>query len=84
MRFTLGTRALAAALLLCVAGCSHLHWPWHRAAPPPPGPVHELEVSGAAADSIARSRMISPRRSFDPDVNADANIRDALTFCPFR
>jgi hypothetical protein len=51
MRFTPGTRALAAALALCLAGCSHLHWPWHRTAPAPPGPVHELEVSGAAADT---------------------------------
>jgi hypothetical protein len=51
MRFRPGTSALAVALLACMAGCSHLHWPWHHAPAPPPGPVHELDVSGAAADT---------------------------------
>ncbi|HEV2287006.1 MAG TPA: hypothetical protein VGR80_13245 [Steroidobacteraceae bacterium] len=37
------------AALLILAGCSHLHWPWHRAAPPPPAAVHELGVSGSTA-----------------------------------
>ncbi len=49
MRSSAGRRGLscaAAVLLVSVAsGCSHM--PWHRAPPPPPVPVHELEVSGA-------------------------------------
>ena len=28
-----------------------MHWPWHRNPPPPPTPVHELDVTGAAADT---------------------------------
>ncbi len=43
-----GKRALESALTLCfaflAAGCSHM--PWHRAPPPPPLPVHEVELSG--------------------------------------
>ncbi len=50
-RLASGTTARAAALgaLLILGGCSHLHWPWHRAPPPPPPPVHALDVSGAAS-----------------------------------
>jgi len=46
-----GTMARAAALgaLLALGACSHLHWPWHRTPPPPPSPVHELDIEGAAA-----------------------------------
>ena len=36
--------ALLLALALLAAGCSHL--PWHRSPPPPPLPVHEVELSG--------------------------------------
>lgn len=56
-----GTVARAALLvaLLALGACSHLpqwahwphwspHWPWQHAPPPPPQPVHELDVSGAA------------------------------------
>ena len=31
------------ALAMLLAGCSHLHWPWHRKPPPPPPEVHELD-----------------------------------------
>ena len=50
-RLTGGITARAAALaaLLTLGACSHLHWPWHRQTPPPPQPVHELDISGAAA-----------------------------------
>jgi len=40
--------ALALALVL-IGGCSHLHWPWHRAPPAGPVPVHEVELTGAGA-----------------------------------
>lgn len=43
--------ALALALVL-TAGCSHLNWPWHHAPPPPPVPVHEVDLTGAAAGSF--------------------------------
>ena len=36
------------AVLLALGACSHLHWPWHKAPPVPPTPVHELTISGAA------------------------------------
>jgi hypothetical protein len=42
------------ALMLTAGGCSHvggMHWPWHHKPPPPPAPVHELDVTGAAADT---------------------------------
>jgi hypothetical protein len=42
-------RGITLAALLTLAGCSHLHWPWHRSAPPPPTPVHELDVSGSTS-----------------------------------
>jgi hypothetical protein len=43
-------RVSALALVLLTAGCSH--WPFHRQPPPPPAPVHELDIVGAAsADS---------------------------------
>lgn len=49
-----GTAAYALLLsaLLVAAGCSHLHWPWHRKAAPAPVPVHELDISGPAAGSF--------------------------------
>ena len=47
MRARRAARTGAATLLLLAAGCSHLHWPWHKAPPPPPPQVHELDVSGA-------------------------------------
>jgi hypothetical protein len=46
-------RAAAVTLLLLTAGCSHLsglHWPWRHPPPPAPGPVHELDISGDAAE----------------------------------
>jgi len=42
-------RGIMLAALLTLAGCSHLHWPWHHAPPPPPTAVHELEVSGSTS-----------------------------------
>ena len=36
-------------LALSTAGCSHLHWPWHHRTPPPPTPVHELDITSAGA-----------------------------------
>ena len=47
MRARRAARASVLALLLLAAGCSHLHWPWHKTPPPPPPVVHELDVSGA-------------------------------------
>ena len=53
-RLAAGITARAAALgaLLTLGACSHLHWPswhwpWHRAPPPAPVPVHVLDVSGS-------------------------------------
>lgn len=42
-------RGVTLAALLTLAGCSHLHWPWHRSPPPPPTPVHALELSGSTS-----------------------------------
>jgi len=43
-------RTAALAGLLAASACSHApHWPWHHAPPPPPAPVHELDISGPAA-----------------------------------
>ena len=45
-------RAGAAALVLLAAGCGHLpamHWPWHQRPAPAAAPVHELDISSAAA-----------------------------------
>lgn len=56
MKTKLATGAAAYTVLLsallAVSGCSHLHWPWHRKAPQAPTPVHELDITGAAADSF--------------------------------
>lgn len=56
MKTKLATASVAHAILLsavfAVSGCSHLHWPWHRRAPQAPAPVHELDITGAAADSF--------------------------------
>ena len=49
LRARRAARASVLALLLLVAGCSHLHWPWHKTPPPPPTPVHELDVAGAGS-----------------------------------
>jgi hypothetical protein len=49
------SRGAAAALVLLTAGCGHLsglRWPWHHPPPPPPAPVHELDITGAAADAF--------------------------------
>jgi hypothetical protein len=40
-------RGVTLVALLTLAGCSHLHWPWHRSPPPAPSPVHALEVTGS-------------------------------------
>ena len=40
----------ALALALLVGGCGR-HWPWHHSPPPPPTPVHELDITGPAADT---------------------------------
>lgn len=53
-------RLCAAALVLCVAaaGCGHLsapHWPWHQRSAPAPAAVHELDITGAAADAFPQS-----------------------------
>jgi hypothetical protein len=45
-------RAGAAALALLAAGCGHLpamHWPWQQRPAPAAAPVHELDISAAAA-----------------------------------
>jgi hypothetical protein len=31
------------AVAMSLAGCSHLHWPWHHKPAPPPPEVHELD-----------------------------------------
>jgi hypothetical protein len=41
-------RAATAAVVLIAGGCAHLHWPWQHAPAPPPQPVHELDIAGAA------------------------------------
>jgi hypothetical protein len=53
--------ACAAALVLAslVGGCSGYvltkpNWPWHHSPPPPPTPVHELDITGAAADTYSQ------------------------------
>jgi len=43
-------RLSVVVLALLATACSH--WPWHHRAPPAPQPVHELTISGAAADSF--------------------------------
>jgi hypothetical protein len=46
-------RALALGVLAAsVAGCSHLHWPWHKQPPPPPQSVHYLDVGGSGAAAV--------------------------------
>ncbi|HKF98656.1 MAG TPA: hypothetical protein VKB20_10390, partial [Steroidobacteraceae bacterium] len=40
------------ALVVGVAGCSHMHWPGHKPPPPPPKPVHYLEVGGADTAAV--------------------------------
>ncbi len=41
------TCASALALGLLAAGCAHM--PWHHAPPPPPVPVHEVELLGSVS-----------------------------------
>jgi hypothetical protein len=48
-----GLAAGVVALATLLAGCSHLHWPWHRKPPPPPPEVHELDETGDAGASAA-------------------------------
>jgi hypothetical protein len=38
-------------LMLSMAACSSLHWPWHHARPAAPGPVHEIDIAGAPPDT---------------------------------
>ena len=47
------------ALATLLAGCSHLHWPWHSKPPPPPPEVHELDESsdGGASASFPQYWM---------------------------
>jgi len=43
--------AAAVALMIVLAGCSHMpqpHWPWHRKPPAAPQEVHELTVAPVA------------------------------------
>jgi hypothetical protein len=49
--------AAALSLAISCAGCGQYvltkpHWPWQHSPPPPPAPVHELDISGGAADSF--------------------------------
>jgi hypothetical protein len=47
-------RAAAVVLLVSVAACGHLsapRWPWHHS-PAAPTPVHELDITGAGADTF--------------------------------
>ncbi|HEY0340531.1 MAG TPA: hypothetical protein VGC34_06990 [Steroidobacteraceae bacterium] len=57
VRYGLAAGTVALATLL--AGCSHLHWPWHRKPPPPPPQVHELDESsdGGASASFPQYWM---------------------------
>ncbi len=54
-----GKAAGALALATLLAGCSHLHWPFHRKPAPPPPEVHELDESseGGAAASFPQYWM---------------------------
>jgi hypothetical protein len=45
-------RSAVLVLALSLAGCSHLHWPWHKQPPAPPQAVHVLEVSGSNASAV--------------------------------
>jgi hypothetical protein len=45
-------RATVLAVALSAAGCGH--WPWHRAPPAAPVPVHELDVEGANATAFTQ------------------------------
>ena len=45
-------RATALALALSSVACGH--WPWHRAPPAAPTPVHELDIDGANAAAFAQ------------------------------
>jgi len=46
-------RALALGVLATgAAGCSHLHWPWHKQPRPAPQSVHYLDVSGTGASAV--------------------------------
>ncbi|HTT02638.1 MAG TPA: hypothetical protein VMG11_11195 [Steroidobacteraceae bacterium] len=46
-----GAWAAAALVLVALAGCSHIHWPWHHKPPPPPEVVHELDESAPPGSS---------------------------------
>ena len=39
------------ALATLLAGCSHLHWPWHRKPAAPPPEVHELDETSECGAS---------------------------------
>lgn len=39
------------ALATLLAGCSHLHWPWHRKPAAPPPEVHELDETSEGGAS---------------------------------
>jgi hypothetical protein len=39
-------------LTLGLAGCSQLHWPWHKPPPAAPQAVHYLEVGGTGAAAV--------------------------------
>ena len=39
------------ALATLLAGCSHLHWPWHRRPAAPPPEVHELDETSEGGAS---------------------------------
>lgn len=45
-------RSAVLILSLTAAGCSHLHWPWHKQPPAAPPAVHYLDVGGSGAATV--------------------------------
>ncbi len=45
-------RSGVCVLTLALAGCSYLHWPWHKPPPPAAQPVHYLDVGGSGAAAV--------------------------------
>ena len=69
-------RLSVVALAVLVSGCGH--WPWHHRPPPAPQPVHELEISGAAADTF---RQYWKRNTLLVDLSA-ASGSGSITLKP--
>jgi len=72
-----------AALLLVLAGCSHLprlHWPWHKT-PQPPQPVQELVLAPEAGTAAASFPQYWKRNTLVLDLK-DATGSGGITARP--